>query len=141
MSGTMRRVLLMWCLLCALPSAADIVVIVHADNPSAQLSRKQVIDLFMGRHTAFPNGNSAQPMDLAAGTALRKQFYLRLTGKSEAQVDAYWAQLVFAGRMSPPPQLESSQAMLAAVRNNPAAIGFIEHGQTIDGVKVVLRLE
>ena len=73
---------------------ADMLVIVHKDNPLEQLERKQVVDLFMGRVTAFPNGQSAQTLDLRAGTPLRANFYKALTGKSEAQVDAYWATLI-----------------------------------------------
>jgi ABC-type phosphate transport system substrate-binding protein len=120
---------------------ADMVVIVAEDNPVSSLSRKQVVDLFMGRKAEFPDGKLSTPIDLAAGSPLRQRFYQSLTGKSEAQVDAYWAQLVFAGRMKPPPQLESAEAVLRAVRSDRSAIGFIERSALAAGVKVVLDVE
>ncbi len=97
------------------PLQADILVIVNARNSVAQLEKKQVVDLFMGRVSAFPGGAPAQTLDLKTGAPLRADFYKRLTGKSEAQVDAYWATLVFAGRMSPPQQFNDDQALVGAI--------------------------
>ena len=119
---------------------ADMLIIVHKDNPLEQLERKQVVDLFMGRVTAVPNGQSAQTLDLRAGTPLRANFYKALTGKSEAQVDAYWATLIFAGRMSPPKQYADDQAITQAVAENPAAIAYVTKQTLPSTVKVVMEL-
>lgn len=119
---------------------ADIQVIVHIDNPINQLSKKQVIDLFMGRVASFPDKQMATPLDRAPGEPLRARFYLALTGKTEAQVDAYWATLVFAGRMSPPAQLNSQQEVIRSVQNNPAAIAYTEATQLPANIKVIMRL-
>ena len=119
---------------------AEILVIVNAQNPHLQLERKQVVDIFMGRVSTFPGGAPAQAFDLKAGSPGRATFYKILTGKSEAQVDAYWATLVFAGRMSPPRQVDSDQALIKAVAANPAAIAYIPRQPLPAGVKVVMEL-
>lgn len=122
------------------PLQADILVIVNAQNAVTRLEKKQVIDLFMGRVSAFPQGGPAQTLDLKPGTPLRADFYRRLTGKSEAQVDAYWATLVFAGRMSPPRQFSDDRQLIAEVQKNKSAIAYVSRQALPAGVKVVMEL-
>jgi hypothetical protein len=129
-------------LLFSTASQADILLIVNAKNPVEQLEKRQVVDLFMGRVTAFPGGNAAYPLDLRSGTPLRGQFYRALTGQSEAQVDAYWATLIFAGRMTPPRQFPNEEALIRAVAETPSGIAFISNGHPLpSSVKVVMTLE
>ncbi len=119
---------------------ADIHVIVHASNPIESLSKKQVIDLFMGRTTNFPGDRLAVPLDRVPGQPARSRFYQVLTGKTEAQVDAYWATLIFAGRMTPPRQLDDQQLVIEAVTQNPNAIAYVESRQLPNTVKIVMSL-
>lgn len=119
---------------------ADILVIVNAQNPVSALEKKQVVDLFMGRVSAFPDGGAAQTLDLKTGSPLRADFYKRLTGKSEAQVDAYWATLVFAGRMSPPKQFTDDHALIGEVTKNKMAIAYVARQSLPGGVKIVMEL-
>jgi len=127
-------------LTCSLPAWADLLLIVHADNPVTALERKQVVDIFMGRTTAFPTQQPAQALDVTGTGNVRAVFYKSLTGKNEAQVDAYWATLVFAGRMLPPQKLPNEAAVIKAVKNNSAAIGYITRQTLPAGVKVVMEL-
>lgn len=119
---------------------AEIVVIVNASNSITALEHKQIVDLFMGRVSSFPNKQPAQPLDLKAGTPLRAVFYKTLTGKSEAQVDAYWATLIFAGRMSPPKQFSDDQALIQEVAKEPAAIAYVTRQPLPKNVKIVMEL-
>lgn len=125
---------------CVSSAWADLLLIVNSTNPVSNLERKQVVDIFMGRATAFPNQRPAHTIDIASTNNLRAIFYKQLTGKSEAQVDAYWATLVFAGRMTPPEKLPSEAAVIKAVKDNPAAIGYITRQTLPAGVKVVMEL-
>lgn len=119
---------------------ADIHVIVHASNPVENLSKKQVIDLFMGRTANFPGDRLAVPLDRVPGQPARSRFYQVLTGKTEAQVDAYWATLIFAGRMTPPRQLDDQQLVIQAVSQNLNAIAYVEAQQLPSTVKIVMSL-
>lgn len=125
---------------CSVVSSAEIVVIVNADSSINELTHKQVVDLFMGRVTAFPNNKPAVTLDLEAGTSLRSHFYKALTGKSEAQVDAYWATLVFAGRMTQPKQYDSEKTLIRTVADNTSAIAYVDKQPLPANVKVVLEL-
>jgi len=127
-------------LTCCSTAWADLLLIVNSNNPIIRLDRKQVVDIFMGRATAFPNQQPAHTIDIANANNLRAIFYKNLTGKNEAQVDAYWATLVFAGRMSPPEKLPDEAAVIKAVKNNRAAIGYVTRQTLPAGVKVVMEL-
>lgn len=135
-----RMLTLLAAFACSMPAGADLLLIVNSSNPVASLERKQVVDIFMGRATAFPNQQPAHTIDVANANNLRATFYKNLTGKNEAQVDAYWATLVFAGRMSPPEKLPDEAAVIKAVKNNPAAIGYVTRQTLPVGVKVVMEL-
>lgn len=119
---------------------AQILVIVNARNPVIQMEQKQVVDLFMGRISVFPDKQPAQTLDLKTGTPLRASFYKTLTGKNEAQVDAYWATLVFAGRMTPPKQLADEQQVIAEVAANADTIAYVGRQPLPASVKVVMEL-
>lgn len=135
-----KLIILLFALIFSGPLQADILVIVNAQNSVAALEKKQVVDLFMGRVSAFPGGAPAQTLDLKTGTPLRADFYKTLTGKSEAQVDAYWATLVFAGRMSPPKQFADDHALIGEVAKNKTAIAYVSRQPLPHGVKVVMEL-
>lgn len=122
------------------PSASEILVVVNPDNPVDTLTRDQVVDLYMGRRTNFPDGVPALPIDLDADSPLRAAYYQRLVGKTVAQVNAYWARLLFTGRMTPPRILPDQAAVIDVVHENRGAIGYID-SQDLDGrVKVVFQL-
>ncbi len=119
---------------------AEVLIIANAQNPVDALERREVVDLFMGRVTAFPNGRPAQTLDYSSGTPLRETFYRALTGKSESRVDAYWATLIFAGRMSPPRQYRNEAAIIEIVANNPSAIAYVGRQPLPPSVKVLMEL-
>ncbi len=132
--------LLLLALSCSSPAWADLLLIVNSNNSINTLERKQVVDIFMGRATAFPNQQPAHTLDVVNANNLRAIFYKSLTGKNEAQVDAYWATLVFAGRMLPPEKLADEATVIKTVKNNPAAIGYVTRQTLPAGVKVVMEL-
>ena len=119
---------------------ADVLVVVRDDSPVTTLTQRQLIDLYMGRSRTVPPDYPVRPLDLKSGSALRQLFYTALTGRGEAQVDAYWAQLVFAGRVAPLAQLEDTDAVLADVHSDPHALGYIEQDEAPPGLRAVYRL-
>ena len=122
-------------------NAGNIVVIINRDNPLEKLTRHQVVDLYMGRQLVFADGTSALPLDQAMQTRERAVFYRKLLNKRVAEINAYWARLLFTGRATPPRSMNNSEEILRTVRNNPSAIGYIDEDHLDQTVKVVFRLE
>jgi ABC-type phosphate transport system substrate-binding protein len=124
--------------LCASVSLADVVAVVSSKSPVTAISKNQVVDIFLGRANRFPDGEEAQPIDQAEGSAARDEFYARFAGKSAAQIKAHWAKIIFTGRGHPPANVSNSIEVKKLVIKNPRAIGYIEKS-TVDGsVRVLL---
>ncbi len=122
-------------------SFGDIAVVVNADNKVKSLSRQQVIDLFMGRHVAFPDGSFALPFDLPVDDKTRKEFYHLLTGKTVPQINAYWARLIFSGRATPPRMVKSTEELVEAMKNNKNSIAYIDTARLGKNMKVVWKIK
>jgi ABC-type phosphate transport system substrate-binding protein len=116
---------------------ADVVVVVSAKNPVAALSRAQVEDIFLGKTIHFPDGAAAVAIDQPEGSAVRDEFYNKVTGKTAAQIKAYWSKIIFTGRGQPPPSVSNTIEMMKRIGANPAAIGYIDRNMINDSVRVV----
>ncbi len=139
----MRNQIIILLILFLLPAKgmADIVVIVNSDNHLTELSQRQVIDLYMGRTSYFPNGEKLQRYDQPSNSTVRVDFYYRITQKSVAAINAYWARLTFTGRASPPRVVADDSEMLEIVEKNHDAIGYIAKEYLNDRVTVVLEIK
>ena len=122
-------------------AVADIVVIAHPDSTLQQLSRKEIIDLYMGRVRHLPSGEKASTLDLPMDSEHRKQFYKDLTGKTIPQINAYWARLIFTGRATPPQSVDSTKEVIDTVMNNSSTIGYIDKSELVETVKVIAHVE
>ncbi len=120
---------------------ADIAVIVNSGNKVGNLSKQQVVDIFMGRNVGFPDGSFVLPFDLPVDNEIRKQFYEAVAGKTIPQINAYWARLIFSGRATPPRVVKSTRELLNAMKNNKNGIAYIDSALLNKNVKVVLIID
>jgi hypothetical protein len=134
----MRRVLLLFALLLALPAtAADMVVVANPKSGLTRLRQDEVINIYLGRYRHLPSGLTADPMDQPADSELRVRFYRQLVDKSMAEINAYWARLVFSGKTQPPRVAASTDEAIRRVVREPAALAYIERSQ-VDARMVVV---
>ncbi len=127
-------------LLIPVNAGADIVVIVNPNNDITALTRRQVVDLYMGRTSFFPNGEKLQRYDQPIDSKIRADFYYRMTQKPIAAINAYWARLQFTGRAAPPRVVSDDLEILEIVEKNPYAIGYLKEEFLNDRVTVVLKI-
>jgi ABC-type phosphate transport system substrate-binding protein len=122
--------------------AEDVVVVVaNKGNQMKVLTKKQVIDIYMGRTTLFPNGKVALPLDQNSDSSIRKLFYQNLVNKTVSEINAYWARLLFSGRSSPPRTVESVTSVINIIKNNKAAIGYIQLEDLTNDVQVITYVD
>ena len=100
-------------------------------NPQPALTKKEAVDLFMGRSRAFANGEFANMLDLPRDHPRRAAFYQALTGMNTAQVNSYWSRMMFSGQNLPPQALPDEAAVIAALKRNPNAVGWLTK-ETVD---------
>jgi ABC-type phosphate transport system substrate-binding protein len=120
------------------PVNADVVPVVSSKSSITALSKAQVIDIFLGRRTRFPDGSLAVPIDQTEGSVAREQFYSRIADMSPAQVKAFWSKIIFTGRGQPPVAVATSQDAKKALAANPNAISYIDESLVDSSVRVVL---
>lgn len=120
--------------------AQTLVVIVNPSIGVQHLSRREALDIFLGRYRTFPSGASALPIDLDINSTERKQFYLILAHKDAADMSSYWARLTFSGRISPPFAVADAHVAVDIVANNPNAIAYVDRAAVDQRVRVALEL-
>ena len=126
----------------ALPARADVWVVVPTSSSVKAMTQKELVDLYMGRSRAFPDGTFALPFDLPRDDPGRASFYKSLTGMDLAQINSYWSRLMFSGQTLPPQPLPGEAAMADLVKRNPSAVGYLLQEPAADkGLRVVLVLK
>lgn len=117
---------------------AEVAIIVNPAN-NATASSEDIQRLFLGKTKNFPNGSDAAPFNLKEGNAAREAFNQAILSKNESQVKAYWSQLVFTGKGTPPKEAADEDEMKKWVAGNPNAIGYIDASKVDGSVKVLLK--
>jgi ABC-type phosphate transport system substrate-binding protein len=141
-----RRIVLQLLLgLAALPliqaaPAQTLVVIVNPAIGVQHLSRREVLDIFLGRYRSFPSGASALPIDLDVNSEERKAFYQLLAHKDASDMGSYWARLTFSGKISPPFAVPDAHTAIDIVAHNPNAIAYVDRAAVDQRVRVALEI-
>lgn len=120
--------------------AQTIVVIVNPSIGAQHLSRREVLDIFLGRYRSFPSGASALPIDLDIDSTERRQFYLILAHKDPSDMSSYWARLTFSGKISPPFSVANARMAVDIVANNPNAIAYVDRAAVDNRVRIALEI-
>jgi ABC-type phosphate transport system substrate-binding protein len=129
--------LLLW-LMSTCTWADGLVVVAHPDSQVSHLDHAQLINIYMGRYRQLPTGEAALPVDVGM---LKERFYRALLNKGLAEVNSYWARLVFSGQVSPPLQLQTPAQVLDYIRRNPGALGYLSAADVPDDLLIVARLD
>jgi ABC-type phosphate transport system substrate-binding protein len=118
-------------------SAASFKVVVNNGVNVSSMTKKDISDLFMKRVPKWSNGTPVVPVDQSDRSAVREEFSKLIHGKPTAAVKSYWQQQIFSGRDVPPVEKASDSEVLAMVRSNPGAVGYVDAGADTSGVKVL----
>jgi ABC-type phosphate transport system substrate-binding protein len=114
---------------------------VHVSNPTKQLSKQELSQLFLKKVTQWKDSHEAVlPIDLVDNSPVRQKFSESIHGREVAYIKAYWQKQIFSGREVPPEEKKSEEEVLKYVSENPGAVGYIAAATKIDAytnVKVV----
>ncbi len=124
-----------------LAQSAAYRVVVNATNATSTLPRAELARLFLKKSSAWPDGRGAQPVDLGENSPARRAFSKAVLDRDVPAVRAYWQQQIFSGRGVPPPEKTSDADVLAYVRANPGAVGYVSTGADLGASVKELRVE
>ena len=114
--------------------SANAAVVVIGNTASGDMSASDAKKAFLGK-----GDSSVVVYELEEGNATRSEFHQAVTGKSDAQLKAFWSKQVFTGKGNPPATVPNAAAMKSAVASNPNAIGYIDEADVDATVKVILK--
>jgi ABC-type phosphate transport system substrate-binding protein len=119
-------------LVTARPVAAQgFVLIANAAGPSS-MSKAEVSRIFLKK------GGQLVAVDQDKDANVRNAFSKAVLGRPVAAVLSYWQQQIFSGGEAPPAERASDAEVLAYVRGNPRAIGYVSAGADLPaGVQAV----
>jgi ABC-type phosphate transport system substrate-binding protein len=119
-------------------AADDVVVIINKDIPHI-VDKDYVAGIYTGRIKGWPDGSPVFPLDQGESSSARAEFYAVVVGRSQANMQALWAQNIFAGKGLPPKVASPAAEMKRLVATNRNAIGYIRASEVDDTVKILLR--
>lgn len=140
---------LLWLLVCAaVPTTGwsqaqgkGYRLIVNSKNPVTSLPREKVAAYYLKKSTTWEHGGAVQPVDLPDENSTRKTFSEEVLKKSLTAVKAYWQQRIFSGRDVPPAEKPSDAEVVAYVKANERALGYVSDKADVAEVKVVAVTE
>lgn len=115
---------------------SQVSVIVNPNN-TAELSSSDIARIFLGKKRTYSDGTEAIAIHQTEGTPIRTSFVTTLLKKNSQQLKAYWAQLLFTGKGTPPKDVDGGNNVKKLVSENPAFIGYIDSSLIDDTVRVV----
>jgi ABC-type phosphate transport system substrate-binding protein len=118
-------------------AAQEYQVIINSANPLQFVTKDQVAKVFMKKIKKWDSGLAAVPVDQAANSPTRAAFTKAVHGKAVNAVVSAWQQEIFAGREIPPAEKASDAAVIAFVKGNPGAIGYVASLPATEGVRIV----
>lgn len=117
--------------------AQSYIIIVNNSNTTNSISQKAVSNYFLKKSLKWDNGDKVAPVDLSSKSSVRADFSKQVHNKSVSSVKSYWQQYVFAGKGTPPVEKHSDDEIIAYVKSNPGAIGYVSTDADIAGVKAL----
>jgi len=110
----------------AMAQSNTIVVIVHPDNPIAEMTAGKAKLYYLRKvKKRWPEINkNIKPVDME-GTSSRGYFCTKVLGMSESEMDNYFTQREFSNAEKPPIRLSSEDEIIRYVSENPGAIGYV----------------
>lgn len=135
-----RPFLCLCLLLSAACARADLVVVANPNSGIVQLSRDEVVNIYLGRYRRLEGGQAAEPIDLNGEADSKSLFYRKLVNKSLAEINAYWARLIFSGKTQPPRQVANTEEALQQVASRQGALAYVERARADRRVAIVFDL-
>ncbi|MGE0453724.1 MAG: hypothetical protein AB7O37_12640 [Vicinamibacteria bacterium] len=128
--------------LSALAGSADdgFRVIAHPSVPGDSIDRKTLGAIYLKQVVHWSTGVAIEPIDQSASSPVRARFSEAVFGQPVAWVTSHWSRLMTSGKGWPPAVKASDADVIAQVRKNRGAIGYVSAAATLDETVKVLEL-
>lgn len=122
---------------CVVHADGEVLVIVNNSVSQAEISGKDLGNIFLGKKNSWDGGQKAVPVTLESGNS-HESFLKLYVKKSGSQFSTFWKQAVFTGQGIPPKSVNSEEEVVKFVAENAGAVGYISASTAHDGVKIIV---
>lgn len=99
-----------------------------------KLSKNQIRQIYLDGGINIP----VKPLGFESGDKLRSIFNIKIIGLTESRIEAYWAQMKFTGKVTPPKEFSNTDGLLSFLKNNDGFIAyFSDETEVPDWLNVV----
>ena len=120
-------------------ASAEILVIANKAHNNVLLKQFEIQEIFLGKKKKIGNWK-IDLIDQSTAKEIYQRFYKSLLNKNAAEIQAYWAELVFSGWAKAPQVVEDDQAVINYVSNNPNSLGYVSEKTELSKVSIIYRL-
>ncbi len=118
---------------------AEIAVIVNPNAGISSLSEDEIAKVYLGKSTAVTGIGQVVTIAQDDKSPVKVKFNEVICKKNPSQYRAYWTQLVFTGKGTPPVDAGNDKAVKDLIAANPSMIGYIDASAVDASVKVVYK--
>jgi hypothetical protein len=112
-------------------------IIINSENPAASAPRDFLEGAFLKKVSRWEDGERIRPVDQVPDAAVRHAFSNEVLKRPTAAVRSYWLQRIFSGGNTPPPELDSDEAVIRFVAKYRGAVGYVSASAKLDHAKVI----
>tara|TARA_B110000211_G_scaffold179894_1_gene203536 strand:- start:1077 stop:1472 length:396 start_codon:yes stop_codon:yes gene_type:complete len=125
------------------PDGNTIVIIVNNENPIADMSiGKTKITYLRKIKKRWPKfKKTVLPVDRKGTCPAQVTFYTKVLKMAPQDVNRYFVERQYQKAEKPPIEFNSDADVVAYVKANPGAIGYVSKSASTKGVKIVLTVE
>ena len=115
----------------------SIMVIANEKGAMNTLTMKELKSIFQGEKQRWPDGTKISIAFMKSSTPVGKATSNKVMKMSGDQLNKFWLALVFQGKAKAPFFYGSASEVESYVSQNVGAIGVVEAGYQVKGVKVI----
>jgi len=119
--------------------SAEISVIVNPGSSVSTANLKIIKKIFLGKKSAI-DGVDLVAVDQDEGSAIRDEFYLKVTKKNAAKLKNYWSKMIFSGKAVPHDAVGDDAAVVSWVAKKKNGMGYVNSSAVNGTVKVILTV-
>ena len=121
-------------------AAQDYRVIVNAANPGSQIKRDVLAMIYLKGRARWADGKPVAAVDQSARSPVRATFTEQALGQDVQAVQNQWIRSIQVGQGTPPPVKSTDEDVVAFVKSNPNAIGYVSADTPLDGAVKALKV-
>ena len=115
---------------------AEVLFIANKSVNEKNMSSREIKDIFLGKKKKWSD-NTKIHFVILDNEKLHNDFLKTYIKKTTKQYDAYWKNMLFTGKGSPPKEFETTRELIEYVTATEGAIGYIDSSSIAANVNTI----